>query len=445
MPRFRLAATSARSKSLASAGLFAALLVVGSSQAHALIIGPPPGGSFVGINANLAAGTCPSGDDREQCLTYYQDHANTEVSNLVNGGIYLARLGASGTCTMNKVTPTDDFPQLPLSTYTDSGIAVDLLIDSAYPCDTSFPGTGVNGMLQDLINSPNNCPYNTGPDSTDDVCCPNTDWPSGLSTMEQGAYCWAFNAYSYYEANCSNAGNCPELEVLNEPAYAGTDDKEWGSQAYSYQNDSGQYVNQNAYAYLLNVTSNYFSQELGADSPIVLASYDGGMGASPGTTMWGSNVWNNTIGIDLADDNVSPTVHAYPAQHTCNTDLSNLESDVNDALKVGAVYVTEFGWDASGDLSQGGAACGYKGGTWDTTTEPDNYCTFMNWALGAGAVQLFPFAYSDYGTISPYSDWWGMVYWNEPDAKGGSPDYGLNGTLKPVWTTVTDFATTNSC
>ncbi len=440
MRRIRLVAASGVAKGLVSVGLFSVFLIVGPSAGDATIIGYG-GGVFVGMNASYAGST-----------SNFANYAKTEASTLSNGNIPLARLGSSGTCVMSGVGPTSVAPQQPLSNFTNNGVAIDLLVKSAYPCDQSFPGTGVNGMLQNLIYDPTSCPYNTGTSASDDTCCPQTDWPSGLSAMEKGAYCWAFNAYDYYEANCGNTGNCPELEVLNEPAVNTGDDGQdwWGSQAYSYKNGSGQYVNQNAYAYLLSVTSNYFDEEMGADSPIILGSYDGGMNESPGSTEWGANVWNNTAGsggskLDLSGDYLGFTDHVYT--HNCSNYGSTQKEDVTNAESTGLpVYVTEFGWDGSGTLDTGGTACGYQGGTWDTTSEPSYFCSFMNWALNNGVAQVFPFEYTDYGVISPsYAGWWGMTYWNEPDAAGQSPDYSLNGTPKPVWTTVTDFASSGTC
>ncbi len=240
---------------------------------------------------------------------------------------------------------------------------------------------------------------------------------SGNGVSEINPTTWAANALSYYQSNCNaSTADCPAIEVLNEPG----GDWFWGGNADSQTNAS-------AYAVLLQDTWTAFHNQYGANSPKILASYDGG---EAGSVAWGQAVWAANPSVGNYVDGV--TVHPYGGTGDASQSALGNRGDITAANQQTnkPVWVTEVGWPtavgqpATGDSLQ-----------WTEQQQADNIYNFVTWAKSTGHVAgIMYFGYRDYST----NDWYGLERWNQ----GGST---VNGSKKPGWYALQQAANGQSC
>lgn len=248
--------------------------------------------------------------------------------------------GAADTAGAVKYVRIDNTATAPVSSYAAVGVKVDV----------DFHG-----------------PYNTG----------------GVSAIDANS--WAAQALQWYQSNGCTPTECPQIEVLNEPAGTWF----WGSNALSTANAA-------AYANLLKVTHNTFVAAYGASHPLILASYDGG---NSGGVQWGQEVWaaDSTIGNYV--DGV--TVHPYGGHVSTSAQGNRTTPGLAHSQTGKPVYATEVGWPtalgqpATGDSLQ-----------WSETDQCNNLYNFMSWARSTGFINaVYYFNYQDYGS----NNWYGVT------------------------------------
>jgi hypothetical protein len=322
---------------------------------------------------------------------------------------------------------------VPLSTFFDAGLQVDVLISGSSPnggyCDGTVSAT---------------CPYNRG---------------YGVSAIN--SILWASSALRYYEQQCGSGTvavkHCPEIEVLNEPGGRWF----WG-QGNKPQQVALSYPNARAYAILLKETFELFHARYGSNAPALLASFDSGYG----TVEWGFNVWANFRGrshIDVANYVGGITIHPYGGTTGSpgNEPLVTAASEKSGGVPV---YVTEVGWSAgcsvescpcpkgktakcfnctpsSSSNFDGCQTWGTSGAVnrqWTNVQQADNFCNFVNFARRTGEVaQVIAYNYVTSGIVAAHPEWFGLINGDGWSNTATSP--------KPAWASLERAADGRPC
>lgn len=286
---------------------------------------------------------------------------------------------------------SDSTPMLVGLNETGGGAAVAANVAGSFQIDRMEVGDGESatdftrfGLKVDMLFSG---PYESG----------------GVSALNASS--WAQGAVSVFQSQCGgSAGNCPSIEVLNEPSGSWF----WGPRAQSPANEA-------AYANLIKTTYDAFHARYGSASPAILAAFE--------SATWWKGVAAAMPDIGSYYDGI--TVHPYGG--TGNSAQSALG---DRALVVSAhsatgkpVWITEVGWPtavgqpATGDSLQ-----------WTEAQQANNIYGFVNWARSTGYVaSVMLFNYGDYGT----NMWYGVV--------------SENGTRKPGWTALAEAAAQQPC
>jgi hypothetical protein len=225
---------------------------------------------------------------------------------------------------------------------------------------------------------------------------------TGSAPSYTGAAGWASSRLAEYQKYCT-LSECPAIELLNEP----TQGAFWGSG----HNDP---TDQQAYAALVKDTATTFHSALGSNSPLILASYDGGQDSS---LAWGQGWWNSSFsslvdgltihpygGTSLSTVNPAPPA---PLNNLVGSGLGNRYDVTTAHQNTGKpIYVTEVGWPTFNDPS----APTQSGATGDSIQWPldnsnggnrgdqcDNIYNFVTWARSTGFVGgVFIFGSTDY-------------------------------------------------
>lgn len=234
---------------------------------------------------------------------------------------------------------------------------------------------------------------------------------SGIAGLGN-ATIWANNALGWYKTDGCTPTICPMVEILNEPGGHWF----WGNNAMTASNAS-------AYDNVLVATYNAFKAAYGSSSPLVLASFDGGM--SDGSGGWGQYMWQANKSIGNYINGI--TVHPYNQQSTDLGYQTNVTGAYSSAKSLSGksipVYITEIGWQTTPASADNGDPPLSGIITMSAAQQCSNVYNYVSWARGLGYVNAVMFF--DY---------------RDDNASLGDGTYGMeygNGTHKPAYNALT--------
>jgi hypothetical protein len=238
---------------------------------------------------------------------------------------------------------------------------------------------------------------------------------SGIAGLGN-ATTWADKQLSLYKSDGCTPTLCPMIEVLNEPGGTWF----WGNNALSESNAS-------AYDNIIIATYNAFKTTYGSSSPLLLASFDGGM--SDGSGGWGQDMWQANKNIGNYINGI--TVHPYDTSSTGLGSQSNVTNSYAKAKSLAGhaipVYITEVGWQTALSSTDDKGDTPQSGGVLLTPAQQcSNVYNYVSWARGLGYVNAVMFF--DY---------------RDDTSSMGDGTYGIeygNGVHKPSYNALVDAA-----